>query len=120
MGKLAYTWSLMGASWDVLRRDKKLLVFPFLSGIFCLLVLASFAIPVAMSGSWHPPAGDDAPAHKIAYWGTIFCFYFANYFVITFFNVGIVSCAVSRMAGGEPTVGGGMREAFARIHLIAA
>jgi hypothetical protein len=45
-------------------------------------------------------------------------FYLCNYFVITFFNTAIVSCAVLRMAGGDPTVRDGFREAFARLPAI--
>jgi hypothetical protein len=49
----------------------------------------------------------------------LFLFYLANYFVITFFNTAIVSCAMLRMAGGNPTVGDGFREAAARLPQIA-
>ena len=41
-------WTAAGACIDVLKRDKKLIVFPLLSGISCLIVLASFAIPLAV------------------------------------------------------------------------
>jgi hypothetical protein len=37
----------MGASWDVLKRDEELLLFPLLSGVCCLFVLASFAFYAA-------------------------------------------------------------------------
>lgn len=55
--KLSYTWELMRASWDVLKQDKELLVFPLVSGICCLLVLASFAVPIWYTGNWQPPRG---------------------------------------------------------------
>ena len=35
-------WSLMKQSWSVLQVDKKLIVFPILSFLACLVVLASF------------------------------------------------------------------------------
>lgn len=113
------TWNLMGASWDVLKKDKEILFFPFISGISCLLVLASFAIPIVMSDSWRPPAGEVETVHQVIYYGTLFLFYFCNYFVITFFNSAIVECAAIRMGGGDPTIKDGMRAAFSRIHLIA-
>ena len=47
MGKFARSWELMKASAGVLRSDKSLLVFPLLSGICSLVVMASFLIPVA-------------------------------------------------------------------------
>jgi hypothetical protein len=119
MGKIAYSWQLMGASWNVLKQDTKLLIFPLLSGICCLIVIASFIIPIVASGHASMPDHRLTQQEKIVYYATLFCFYFANYFVITFFNVAIVSCAVARMAGGEPTIAGGLRESFKRIHLIA-
>ena len=119
-GKISYTFSLMSASWQVLKKDKELLVFPLLSGICCLLVIASFAVPVFMTGSYAPPAGEATTAQQVAYYLTLFAFYFCNYFVIIFFNAAVISCAVIRLAGGDPTVSDGLRAAFSRIHLIAA
>lgn len=48
--KIANGWELAKASGRVLRLDKELLVFPFLSGIACLLVLGSFGLPLFLSG----------------------------------------------------------------------
>src|SRR5438552_7090083 len=120
--RMSYTWQLMGASWSVLKRDKALVLFPLFSGIACLLVIASFILPVfAVDMHWLKAAADNPTTQqKVLGWAYLFAFYFANYFVITFFNVGIVACAASRMAGGEPTFAGGFREAMSRIHLIAA
>ncbi len=44
--RIANGWSLTKHSWEVLKLDKELLVFPLISGIACTLVLASFAIPL--------------------------------------------------------------------------
>ncbi len=43
MGKFSRSWEMMKESWQVLQEDKKILVFPLLSGICCLIVFASFA-----------------------------------------------------------------------------
>lgn len=115
--RISYTWELMGASWQVLRKDKEIILFPLLSGIFCIIVLASFAAPIVI-GDWRPPE-QMTQAQQVGYYAITFVFYFCNYFVITFFNTAIVACAVSRMAGGDPTFGGGLREALKRVHLIA-
>ena len=117
--RISYTWSLMRASWDVLKKDKTLLLFPLLSGLCCLLVLLSFAVPVFISGAWHPPAQGAKPEATVVYYGFLFLFYLANYFVITFFNTAIVSCAMLRMTGGNPTVSDGFHEAVARLPQVA-
>jgi hypothetical protein len=119
MGKFSNTWSLMGASWQLLKKDKEILIFPLISGICCLVVLASFAIPVVISGAWRP-AGDGTTGNgHIGYYALLFLFYFCNYFVIVFFNAAIVACARIRMEGGDPTVSDGLRAASGRLSLIA-
>ena len=118
MGKISRTWSLMGASWEVLKKDKEMLLFPFISGICCLLVMASFAIPLFISGSWRPAGGEESTAQQVVYYLILFLFYFCNYFVIVFFNSAVVACAVIRMKGGDPTVADGFRAAIARFPLI--
>lgn len=115
--KISYTWELMGASWDVLRKDSRLLIFPLLSGVCCILVLASFIVPMALLDRPMVSVKGNQ-AHVVVNYVLIFAGYFANYFVITFFNTAIISCAVARMSGGQPTIAGGFREAFKRIHLI--
>src|SRR5438105_9739531 len=119
--RISYTWQLMGASLSVLKRDKALVLFPLFSGIACLLVMASFVLPVfAVDMHWLKAAAEHPTTQqKILGWTYLFAFYFVNYFVITFFNVGIVACAVSRMAGGDASFSGGLQAAMKRIHLIA-
>ena len=39
MQKISRTWGLMGACWQILKKDKEMLVFPLVSGICCLLVM---------------------------------------------------------------------------------
>ena len=119
MGKFSRTWQLMKASWYVLKQDKEMLVFPLVSGICCLIVLASFAIPIISSESYNPPGRDAALAEQAVYYGTLFVFYFINYFIIVFFNCAVIACAVKRMTGENPTVGDGFSAAFSRIGAIA-
>ncbi len=116
MAKFSNTWTLMSASWDLLRKDKEILVFPLISGICCLIVLASFAIPVIMSNGILTDSAS-TQSSPIGY-GMLFVFYFCSYFIITFFNTAIVACAAHRMGGGEPTVSYGMQAAFDRFNLI--
>ena len=116
--KLRCTWGIMGASWRVLKKDRELLLFPLLSGICCLLVLASFAIPLFSTGYWEPPAQDASTSRQVAYYAILFLFYFANYFVIVFFNSAIVACAVIRLQGGDPTVSDGLHASVSRLPQI--
>jgi hypothetical protein len=122
-GNISQTWKLMGQSWDVLKQDKELLIFPLVSGICCVLVIASFVIPSIMTDSWMPPAAGEEgqPAEtgeQVAYYAKLFVFYFCNYFVIIFFNAGVAGCAAMRMRGQDPTVGDGFSIAISRVHAI--
>jgi len=118
--RISYTFSLMGASWRVLKKDKELLLFPILSGLCCVLVIASFAIPFLATGYWKPPAEGASQTAQVTYYALLFVFYVCNYFVMFFFNSAVIACAVVRMRGGNPTVKTGLQAAFARIHLIFA
>ena len=120
----------MHASWDVLKQDKELLLFPLLSGICCVLVLASFAGPILAMTDWQAASEAVAAQELLASDGdlsttqawqmlTLFLFYLSNYFVIIFFNAGLVACAQIRMEGGDPTVSDGLRAAWARLPAIA-
>lgn len=107
-------------SYRVLMLDKELLVFPLLSGVACLIVLASFAIPLwnsdLLSGLEDNPQGKE----NILAYVVMFLFYFVNYFVILFFNAALIACAIIRFGGGDPTLGDGFRAAGARLPQIAA
>ncbi len=116
--KISTTWSLMGDSWQLLKKDKELLLFPLVSGICCLLVLASFAIPIVSAQAYHPPGQDATTAQQVTYYLTLFLFYFCNYYVISFFNVAIIACATIRLQGGDPTIADGFKAALSRMHLI--
>lgn len=118
MGKITRTWSLMSECWQVLKQDTKLLVFPLISGVCCVLLLASFAVPIYAAGAWHPPGHDAAVQRQVFYYGTLFAFYVCNYFIVVFFNAAIVACAAIRMGGGNPTIGDGFRAAGARLPVI--
>jgi hypothetical protein len=120
--RISNTWALMGASWEVLKRDKELLIFPLISGFCCLLVLTSFALPLFLTEGVFFPVGDQEEQtveQEVAFYALLFAFYFCNYFVIVFFNAGVVACAVIRMEGGDPTVADGFRAAAARLPQIA-
>lgn len=123
-------WNIMLQSWSVLRRDKSLVVFPILSGIACLLVAGSFVIPFVAAPELlgglqqlfnRQPGANQAPnavAMQIISYVLLFLFYFANYFVITFFNTALVSCAIIRFQGGTPTVRDGINAALSRLPQI--
>ena len=121
--RIANGWQLTQQSWRVLMLDKKLLLFPLISGIACLFVMASFAIPLWASG-YQAVLMDEGvdgigQTQQIIGYVVLFAYYFVNYFVIVFFNSGLIACAVIRFKGGNPTVADGFSAALARLPQIA-
>ena len=55
MERISYTFEMMRSSWEVLKEEKQLVLFPLISGVCCLLVLLSFALPLWAAG--HPDRG---------------------------------------------------------------
>ena len=92
----------------MLRSDKELLVFPVVSGIATLIVLATFAVTVFAFKVFANGAGPVNIAVG-------FVFYLCQYFVIFFFNSALVGAAMIRLNGGDPTVADGLRIARERM-----
>jgi hypothetical protein len=113
--RFTYSWYLAKASANVLRQDKHLMVFPLISALAMLLVLACFALPVLGLAGFD---GMGRLAGKGGYglvYATAFAFYVTQYFVIFYFNAALVGAALIRLDGGAPTVGDGLRIANARL-----
>jgi Family of unknown function (DUF6159) len=109
--KFSRSWGLVKASASVLRADKELMLFPILSSLATLLVLATFALPIFALKLF---------ADGFNVFGAIigFVFYFCQYSVIIFFNSALVAAATIRLEGGDPTFSDGIRAAKARLPAI--
>lgn len=102
METLSRGWQLAKMSLGVVKKDKEILVFPLLSLIFTGIVSASFIGGIFFMGSLYAfktPVG-------IAALGAM---YIIDYFVIVYFNVAVIGCAMIRFEGEDPTVSDGFR-----------
>jgi hypothetical protein len=115
MGKIATTWHLMKDAWRVLMQDKELLLFPVASGLATFLVLLTFILPFVGAAVW----GTKGTSNELFY-VVLFCYYVCNFFVIVYFNAALVAHVVTRLQGGEPTLGQSLGAATACIPQIAA
>ena len=116
--RLANGWELSKESFRVLKMDKELLLYPLMSGICCMLVMASFLVPAFLSEQFRVMIDNGESAENPLVWALTFLFYFLNYFVIVFFNSALVACAIIRFRGGDPTVADGFRAAGKRLPVI--
>ncbi len=111
--RFSRSWELVKASATVLRQDKHLLVFPFISGLASLAVILCFALPI-----FGLKAFDGLDGNNAMLYSTAFLFYVVQYFVIFYFNVALVGATMIRMDGGAPTVADGLRVANSRLGAI--
>lgn len=94
------------------------MLLPIFSGVFCVLV--SMVILGGGSLLFIPQTGAFAATamsrHSLSQgmWVLLLLFYLANYFVIAFFNVALVSAASNRLAGGHATINEGLELAWQR------
>ena len=105
MGKFQRSWALTKYSFQVLRSDKELLVFPLVASIAAIMVAATFVLPMFGLGLFENM--DGGRSFELYVWG--FAFYLVQYFVIFFFNSALVGAAMIRLDGGDPTVSDGLR-----------
>jgi hypothetical protein len=109
------SWELAKGSFRVLRSDKELLIFPFLSFIALVIVSISFFLPFMWVGGITSAQSGQT---NIASYVVAFVFYVVAYTVTFFFQTALVGAAMIRLDGGDPTLGDGLRIAFARLPKI--
>ena len=120
-GKLRISAKLASACWEVLRADKELLLFPVFSAVTSLLAVTAVALPTILSEVARTSVPEEqliasepqAPGFllMVAVTGLVV-------FVSTFFNAALVSAALERLAGGDPTIRSGLRAATWRLDRI--
>jgi hypothetical protein len=118
MGRISSTWALMGQSWDVLKKDKELLVFPLLSGLGSMAVLAAFFVPLFVMDVAKNQSGTLGALGSVGSIAVGFAYYFVTYSVLLFCNTAVIGCAVKRLRGGDPTLADGFEIGFKRLPQI--
>jgi hypothetical protein len=115
--RLSRSWELVKFSADVLSKDKELLVFPLLSSIAGLLVMASF-FPLLLVPEYVGTAEQAQQVTEQIDMVALFLLYLVEYFVMFFFNAALVAAALERINGGDPTVASGFRAVLPKIGVI--
>jgi hypothetical protein len=107
---------LLGASWEVVKTDRELLILPVVSFLAIAIVgAATFGIIAAdgiqVSGESIRMSMGDYVATGV--------FYFVMYFIGIFSSAAVVGAATIRLQGGDPTLGDGLRMAWSKLPKIA-
>ncbi len=120
MNMLTRDWRLFRGGFALLRRNPRLLAFPALAAAAFLAELAAFGggalLLLARRIGTDPEAlGAWLDAHRHAWWHflpALLPLYVLVNFTIIFFNAALVSCALSQLEGGQPTIRAGLGAAW--------
>lgn len=112
MGRIERGFRLAGASWEVLRSDKGLMVLPVLSVLAILVFSAAVLSPTLVNGVSH--------TSRPALYLLLALVYFVSTFVATFSNAAIVAAATDRLRGGPGSVSEGLRTAWRKVDKLLA
>ena len=115
--KISNSWGLAKESYGVLKQDKELMVFPVVSAVMTVLLLASFFVPAATMIDW-ATLDTEAPTTRALGFLLTFMFYFIGYFVMLFCNTALLHCAKVRFSGGDPTVKDGFQAGMSNLGRI--
>jgi len=117
LGRISRGWRLTKLSLRVIKKDKELLLFPVLSGLFMILIMAGFIggmfLSVGLEGMFEGGA-------TFLFIAMMAVMYFLIYFVGIFFNAAIIGCAMIRLEGGMPNLKDGFRIGRENIRRILA
>lgn len=103
----------------LLLADKSLLLFPLMSGVSMVLIVASFAVPLLAVGSILRGTGVPHSPDVLSYLA-LFVFYWIQFAIVIYFNVALVEVALRRMAGKEAGIADGLRRATSKLPTILA
>jgi len=115
--RLERSWNLVKFSVSILKKDKELLVFPILSSVAAMLVLASF-FPLLLADATVADPAYGQPGSSPVNYPLLFVIYLVEYFVMFFFNSALVAAALERIHGGDPTVKSGLKVAWRKVGVI--
>ncbi|MEM7333184.1 MAG: DUF6159 family protein [Chloroflexota bacterium] len=113
--RLSNSWELTKASWQVLQKDKELMIFPVIAFFASIIVMITFAVPSFLAGLFDATVGSEIP---IMGYIIGFLFYVCLYFVTIFSNSALIGAAMIRLEGGDPTVRDGLDIAMKHIGSI--
>jgi hypothetical protein len=95
---LSRSFALMKLSLSVVKSEKKLLIFPVLTGIATIAIMATFILPLVFFYQF-------MPVYVVVL--MLFVLYFLLYFVGIYFTAALIGCATMYMQGGKPELSDG-------------
>lgn len=111
-------WAISMASFGLLMENKKLIIYPLLSSIASLIVVASFVLPIVGTTTGRTIFLTEDPNADTGQMLVLFLLYFCCYFVTLFFNSALVGVTMMHLDGRPYKLSDGLRIAWDRFSLI--
>src|SRR5216117_3902627 len=112
--RLRIGWQLTKVSLSILRREKGLIVLPFLS-----LLTTGVAWILFFIGIFFFAPTPTNPFGSVFFYAGLAVVYFVTFFVSIYFNAAVMGAAMIRLNGGDPTISDGLKVARENIRRIA-
>ncbi len=114
------TWTLIMQSFAILRKDKRLVVFPILSALAVIGLTIPYFLAVTGWTLWHPANLQWSDLHLpgASKYAWLFLWYVIISFPMIFFNCALAACAQIHFSGGNPSISDGLRLAGRRAGSI--
>jgi hypothetical protein len=114
--RISNGWKIITNSFKILKANKELVLFPILSGVSVILIMASFFTAVFAAYGWQfPQVQQENTALNYA---VLFAFYVINYFIVIFFNIGLIHCTHLYFKGEQVSVRKGLQFSLSIIGRI--
>lgn len=114
--KVARSWEITKLSFNVIKKDKELLLFPFFAGLFSIMFLVAMNVPSIIIS--FTEGGAEPEAYGVIQYTVLFLTYLGLAFIATFFNVCVVYATKIRFEGVNATFGESIKFAISKIGLI--
>jgi len=115
MNAFSRSWEITKLSFNVMKQDKELFLFPIIAGIASLAFIAAMAIPTIVTAFLKNEA-----LSGLLFYGILFLIYLGLAIIATFFNVCVVHTVKTRFEGKNATFAESLRFAFSRFGVILA
>ena len=109
----ARSWEITKLSFNVIKKDKELLLFPALAGLFSIMFLIAMLVPSIIISFIQEGMGPET--YGIMEYIVLFITYLGLAFIATFFNVCVVYTTKIRFEGNNATFMESIRFAVSKI-----
>ena len=110
-GLFSRSKQLLKESLTVLKNEPSLLAFPIISGIVSAIVTASFFVPLYFALGSNPEVVNTESLTPVQYL-MLFGYYLVSYFVVIFFQAGLIGAAHQRLNGKDVRFADGLQIAL--------